>query len=104
MREPLFDLSAEYEQMLNQGIRLSGGDRHFFLIGRVRYLMGILPMDFRPKRILDFGCGSNFVQALGARCRNANCWLGVVENRILRRRRAGERARRCAGKRARRCG
>jgi len=30
MREPLFDLSAEYEQMLNQGIRLSGGDRHFF--------------------------------------------------------------------------
>jgi SAM-dependent methyltransferase len=57
MREPLFDLGAEYEQMLNQGIRLSGEDRHFFLIGRVRYLMGILPMDFRPKRILDFGCG-----------------------------------------------
>jgi SAM-dependent methyltransferase len=57
MREPLFDLSAEYEQMLNQGIRLSGEDRHFFLIGRVRYLMGILPMGFQPKRILDFGCG-----------------------------------------------
>ena len=57
MREPLFDLSAEYEQMLNQGIRLSGENRRFFLIGRVRYLMGILPADFQPKRILDFGCG-----------------------------------------------
>jgi len=29
MREPLFDLSAEYEHMLNQGIRLSGEDRTF---------------------------------------------------------------------------
>jgi|KBSMisStandDraft_5_1062788.scaffolds.fasta_scaffold52891_3 SAM-dependent methyltransferase len=57
MREPLFDLSAQYERMLNQGIRLSGEDRHFFLIGRVRYLMGILPKDVQPKRILDFGCG-----------------------------------------------
>ena len=57
MREPLFDLSAEYEHMLNQGIRLSGEDRHFFLEGRVRYLMGILPLHFQPKRILDFGCG-----------------------------------------------
>jgi SAM-dependent methyltransferase len=57
MREPLFDLSAEYEEMLNQGIRLSGEDRHFFLVGRVRYLMGILPVNFHPKRILDFGCG-----------------------------------------------
>jgi len=57
MREPLFDLSAEYEQMLNQGIRLSGEDRHFFLAGRVRYLAGILPVNFQPKRILDFGCG-----------------------------------------------
>lgn len=55
MREPLFDLSAEYEQMLNQGIRLSGEDRYFFLAGRVRYLMGILPVNFVAKRILDFG-------------------------------------------------
>jgi SAM-dependent methyltransferase len=57
MREPLFDLSAEYEHMLQQGIRLSGEDRHFFLQGRLRYLMGILPVHFQPKRILDFGCG-----------------------------------------------
>jgi SAM-dependent methyltransferase len=57
MREPLFDLSAEYEHMLDQGIRLSGEDRHFFLEGRVRYLMGLLPPHFQPKRILDFGCG-----------------------------------------------
>jgi SAM-dependent methyltransferase len=57
VHDPLFDLSAEYEQMLNQGIRLSGEDRHFFLTGRVQYLRSILPSDFRPKRILDYGCG-----------------------------------------------
>ncbi len=57
MREPLFDLSDEYEQMLSKGIRLSGEGRRFFLVGRVRYLTKILPGNFQPKRILDFGCG-----------------------------------------------
>lgn len=57
MREPLFDVSSEYEEMLNQGIRLSGENRHFFLTGRVQYLLSMLPRDFRPKRILDYGCG-----------------------------------------------
>src|SRR5438094_352583 len=43
--------------MLNQGIRLSGEDRRFFLTGRVQYLLSLLPRDFQPQRILDYGCG-----------------------------------------------
>src|SRR5438309_3255475 len=33
--EELFDLSSEYESMLNQGIRLSGESMAFFLEGRL---------------------------------------------------------------------
>ena len=57
MEEVLFDLSAEYSQMLNQGIRLSGEDQEFFIQGRIQSLSLRLPADFRPRRILDFGCG-----------------------------------------------
>ncbi len=57
MPEALFDLSAEYNQMLNQGIRLSGEGQEFFIRGRIESLPSRLPPDFRPRRILDFGCG-----------------------------------------------
>jgi|SRR5579862_7136564 len=57
MSEVLFDLSTEYEQMLNQGIRLSGESQEFFIRGRLQSLQSRLPSDFRPRRILDFGCG-----------------------------------------------
>ena len=57
MPEALFDLSAEYSQMLHQGIRLSGEGQEFFIHGRIASLPSRLPPDFRPRRILDFGCG-----------------------------------------------
>jgi hypothetical protein len=38
MPEVLFDLSAEYSQMLNQGIRLSGESQDFFVHGRIASL------------------------------------------------------------------
>jgi len=55
--EVLFDLSAEYNQMLNRGIRLSGESQEFFIHGRLQSLESRLPADFRIRRILDFGCG-----------------------------------------------
>jgi len=55
--EPLFDCADEYEAMLQQGTRLSGDDRHFFVRGRIRDLVEHLPPAFTPGRILDFGCG-----------------------------------------------
>lgn len=55
--EELFDRSREYEEMLDRGLRLSGENREFFMVGRVRDLCARLPEGFRPRRILDFGCG-----------------------------------------------
>jgi len=57
MAEALFDLSEEYERMLNQGISLSGEDLHYFVAGRLAALVGNLPKSFSPQSVLDFGCG-----------------------------------------------
>jgi SAM-dependent methyltransferase len=53
----LFDKSSEYERMLEVGIRLSGESREWFMMERVRDLQNRLPIGFRPRRVLDFGCG-----------------------------------------------
>jgi len=58
LTEPLFDLAAEYEQLLDQGLSLSGENRRFFLRGRVADLRQQLGSDLDPRRILDFGCGT----------------------------------------------
>src|SRR5258708_21411115 len=57
MEEVLLDRSAEYGQMLDRGIRLSGESQEFFVNGRVASLRSRLPAEFRPRRVLDFGCG-----------------------------------------------
>jgi SAM-dependent methyltransferase len=57
-RERLFELPSEYDALLEQGIRLSGEDRLFFVRGRVGDLLAHLPAGFRPHRVLDFGCGT----------------------------------------------
>jgi len=57
MSKNLFDCSTEYEEMLNRGIRLSGEDKRFFIVGRICDLKRQLPRNFNPRRILDFGCG-----------------------------------------------
>ena len=56
-KEELFDLSDQYEAMLNRGIRLSGEDQYYFIAGRIGDLNKQLPDGWKPRRILDFGCG-----------------------------------------------
>jgi len=59
--EELFDLSDEYEAMLNQGIRLSGESMFFFLEGRLNLLQEQMRARGRPvSRVLDFGCGLGY--------------------------------------------
>jgi SAM-dependent methyltransferase len=58
--EVLFDLSSEYESMLNQGIRLSGEGMLFFLEGRLNVLGPRLRARGPISRILDFGCGLGY--------------------------------------------
>jgi len=53
----MFDLAQEYDALLQQGIRLSGEDKDFFIRGRLKDLHRQLPAGFHPERILDFGCG-----------------------------------------------
>lgn len=52
----LFDDPGGYDRMLDNGIKLSGEDKHFFIRGRVNHLRRHLGRD-TPTRILDFGCG-----------------------------------------------
>jgi SAM-dependent methyltransferase len=59
--EELFDLSDEYEAMLNQGIRLSGESMFFFLEGRLNLLQQQMQARGRVvSRVLDFGCGLGY--------------------------------------------
>ncbi|MDP1744456.1 MAG: class I SAM-dependent methyltransferase [Bacteroidota bacterium] len=53
----LFDKSAEYDEMLNKGISLSGENKFFFIHGRFSDLVKNLPSGKRIKNLLDFGCG-----------------------------------------------
>ncbi len=55
--EVLFDKAEEYDAMLNQGLKLSGESKDFFMHGRIALMQKHLPAGFKPKRILDFGCG-----------------------------------------------
>jgi SAM-dependent methyltransferase len=57
MAEELFDRAEEYDAMLARGLRLSGEEKTYFRDGRLRSLFASLPSGFRPRRILDFGCG-----------------------------------------------
>lgn len=66
-RESLFDRSAEYEEMLDRGLRLSGERRDYFLEGRVRDLRERLGPGYAPRRVLDFGCGTGETAAHLAR-------------------------------------
>ncbi|MEA2844319.1 MAG: hypothetical protein QOJ69_1990, partial [Actinomycetota bacterium] len=58
MQEELFDQASDYDAMLNQGLRLSGEDKVYFIEGRLSRLADLLPTTARPAKILDFGCGT----------------------------------------------
>lgn len=73
MSEELFDLSNEYEAMLNQGIGLSGEDMFFFIDGRLKAVRSQLRGPETVSRCLDFGCGlghttRRLAELLGASC------------------------------------
>lgn len=54
----LFDQPERYEEMLAQGLSLSGESREYFALGRIRVLRRRLRDVAAPRRILDFGCGT----------------------------------------------
>ncbi len=58
MGEELFDRAEDYDAMLDEGIRLSGEDKSWFIDERLRWLAEELPVGLAPTRILDFACGT----------------------------------------------
>lgn len=56
MSDSLFDLSEEYNLMLDKGLSISGESKNFFLKGRVDDLKNQMT-GIEVKKILDFGCG-----------------------------------------------
>jgi SAM-dependent methyltransferase len=76
---PVFDTYAQsYDRALAQGISVSGEEKEYFAEGRVRWLAGRLrELGERPRRILDFGCGTGTgARFLGAHFSEATV-LGV---------------------------
>ena len=65
--EDLFDREDEYDAMLQQGLRLTGEDKSYFLRGRLDLLSSLLPPGRPPRRVLDFGCGTGDTTAELAR-------------------------------------
>jgi 2-polyprenyl-3-methyl-5-hydroxy-6-metoxy-1,4-benzoquinol methylase len=56
--QELFEIPEDYEAMLKKGIGLTGNDKHFFIRGRLDLVEKKTSLEDRPKRILDFGCGT----------------------------------------------
>jgi SAM-dependent methyltransferase len=68
-----FDFYVEdYDAQLNRGLSVSGEDRAFFSVGRIKWLAQCLArLQFPAARVLDFGCGTglaarSFLEILGA--------------------------------------
>ncbi len=54
----LFDRSEEYDAMLDEGLRLTGEGKMYYVRGRLQLLREVLPTHFDPGHVLDFGCGT----------------------------------------------
>ena len=68
-----FDACAEdYDSQLHRGLSLSGENKEFFARGRLVHLAHCLKrLSFRPRKLLDYGCGTgdtvpHFLELLGA--------------------------------------
>jgi SAM-dependent methyltransferase len=72
MDDDPFARSDEYDALLAAGLRLSGEEKSFFIEGRLASLFAAMPPGWRPRRILDFGCGTGDTEAaLAARVPDA---------------------------------
>ena len=48
---------TDYDKQLNQGLKISGENKNYFSINRIKDLKSQLPKNFKPQRVLDYGCG-----------------------------------------------
>lgn len=78
-REPEFDAFAdEYDEALEQGLKLSGESKDFFAEGRILWMKRrFSELSFSPSSILDFGCGTGSATPFFFGHFDADALLGV---------------------------
>jgi len=74
--EDIFNRTAEYDRMLNDGLQLTGEGKDFFARGRVAALQRYLPRA-SVNTVLDYGCGLGETTALLAETFQAQRAVGV---------------------------
>lgn len=53
------EFALDYDRALEEGLSVSGEDKEYFCHGRIAWLKSCLrELNFRPKAVLDFGCGT----------------------------------------------
>jgi SAM-dependent methyltransferase len=53
------EFALDYDSALEEGLSVSGEDKTYFCHGRIAWLKNCLRgLNFRPKAVLDFGCGT----------------------------------------------
>jgi SAM-dependent methyltransferase len=72
------DYAANYDTALAQGLSVSGEEKEFFAVGRIRWLAGRLRrLGVHAGRVLDFGCGMGSAAPLLLEHLGADSVLGV---------------------------
>ena len=60
----IFEKAEDYDKLLQEGLKLSGETKEYFIHGRMKELKKRLPESFTPQRILDFGCGVGLASSI----------------------------------------
>jgi len=76
---PEFDEYAEgYDQMLAQGLAISGEGKEYFAKGRINWLKTCMDrLQIRPRCIMDYGCGTGVTTPLLLELLDAESVVGV---------------------------
>ncbi len=70
--------AGDYDKALARGISVSGEDKDFFAKGRVAWLARCLRQhDSRPRRILDYGCGTGSATPFLKQAFEIDSFIGV---------------------------
>lgn len=72
------DFAEDYDQTLNQGLAFSGENKDFYARARIEWLSEVLgPLELRPRRAIDFGCGTGTSTPLLLELLDLDSVLGV---------------------------
>jgi SAM-dependent methyltransferase len=91
------EFAGDYDAALAHGLNVSGEDKNYFAQGRVAWLAACLGrLDEKPRRVMDFGCGTGSAEPFLAALPGVESVLGLDTStkslEVARRTCAAERA------------